>query len=229
LIRKGSFKKFIYENIKFLKIHKSLNAIKYFLYYLFPARIQKSISNQIFSSIDLNFFNNHKHRENINAMLYNPKSLNQSLLQHFEYKLEHLLKWEDLNSMHFSIESRVPFLDHRLVEATLSTPSEQKIYNGETKHILREGLKDVLPSIITNRKDKKGFSNPRDKWFQTEIFSNYILELINSDSFKNRGFFDSKKANIQYKKHLEGKIDISKEIWKWINLELWFRKFIDNN
>ena len=53
------------------------------------------------------------------------------------------------------------------------------------------------------------------------------LSLINSDSFKNRGYFDSTIANEQYKKHLEGTIDISREIWKWINLEIWFQKFID--
>lgn len=151
------------------------------------------------------------------------------MLQHFEHKLEHLLRWEDLNSMHFSIESRVPFLDHRLVEATLSTNSNQKIYNGETKHILREAFKDILPSKIINRKDKKGFSNPRDKWFRTAKFKDFIIELINSESFKNRGYFNSEMAIEQYTKHLEGKIDASKEIWKWINLELWFRKFIDKN
>ena len=65
--------------------------------------------------------------------------------------------------MHFSIESRVPFLDHRLVEATLSAPSNMKINKGETKHILREALKDILPQKITKRKDKKGFTNPRAK------------------------------------------------------------------
>ena len=129
--------------------------------------------------------------------------------------------------MHFSIESRVPFLDYRLVEATLNTPSNQKIYKGETKHILREALKNILPEKIANRKDKKGFSNPRDKWFKTEQFKNYIFELLNSESFSSRKYFDSKIAISQYDLHLEGKIDASKEIWKWINLELWFRKFID--
>jgi len=115
----------------------------------------------------------------------------------------------------------------KIVEATLSTPSSQKIYQGETKQLLREALKDILPTKITNRKDKKGFSNPRDKWFRTAQFQKYIFELINSESFKNRGYFDSVIANTQYKKHLEGKIDCSKEIWKWINLEVWFGKFID--
>lgn len=69
--------------------------------------------------------------------------------------------------MHFFIEYRVPFLDFCLVEATLNTPSNQKMYKGETKHILRELLKDILPDKIIQRKDKKGFSNPREKWFKT--------------------------------------------------------------
>ena len=137
------------------------------------------------------------------------------------------MRWDDLNAMHFSIESRVPFLDYRLVEATLATPSNQKIYKGETKHLLREALKDILPDKITQRKDKKGFSNPADKWFRSDKFQKYIFELINSESFKKRGYFDCDIANKQYKKHLNGEIDAFKEIWKWVNLEIWFRKFVD--
>jgi len=227
LLRQFRLNKFISENFQYFKKHKALDALKYLLYYMLPSRIQTKISNTLFPSISLTFLNANSFNPVINRMLYNPKSLNESLIQHFEFKLEHLLRWEDLNSMHFSIESRVPFLDYRLVEATLSTPSNQKIYQGETKFLLREALKDILPTKIINRKDKKGFSNPRDKWFRTAKFQQYIFELINSESFKRRGYFDSACANKQYQKHLKGKIDSSKEIWKWINLEVWFRKFID--
>ncbi|MDP2685101.1 MAG: asparagine synthase (glutamine-hydrolyzing) [bacterium] len=227
LIQQLKLIKFTKENLHYFKKHKSLQALKYFLYYLLPSHIQNKISGDIFSSIDKAFLKANSSKLEINKMLYNPKSLNQSLMQHFEFKLEHLLRWEDLNAMHFSIESRVPFLDYRLVEATLSTPSNQKIYQGETKHLLREALKDLLPAKIAQRKDKKGFSNPRDKWFRSKKFQKYIFELINSESFTKRGYFNSAIANKQYKKHLEGKTDISKEIWKWINLEVWFRKFID--
>jgi len=229
LIKKLKLIKLIEENIHYFIKHKSINSLKYLIYYLLPSNFQNTVNNQTFNSIDKSFLKNNQNKNQINEMLYNPKSLKESLLQHFEYKLEHLLRWEDLNAMHFSIESRVPFLDHRLVEATLSTPSHQKINKGETKHILREALKDILPYKITQRKDKKGFTNPRDKWFKTEKFQIYIYELINSESFKTRGYFNSNIANEEYKKHLEGKIDKSKEIWKWINLENWFRKFIDNN
>ncbi len=228
LIKKMKLLKFIQESNQYIKKHKSFNALKYFVFYLLPANIQNRFNNQRIPSVNRTFIKANKAKRRINKMLFNPKNLTDSLLQHFEFKLEHLLRWEDLNAMHFSIESRVPFLDHRLVEATLSTPSRQKICDGETKYILREALKDILPEKITNRKDKKGFSNPRDKWFRSEKFEKLIFKLINSDSFKKRGYFNSEIANKQYKKHLEGKIDISAEIWKWINLELWFQKFIDN-
>lgn len=227
LIKKLKLIKLVKENINYFKKHGSINVIKYLIYYILPIKFQNKVSKNIYPSINTNFFKKYKNDFSVNKMLYKPKDLNDSLLQHFEYKLEHLLRWEDLNAMHFSIESRVPFLDYRLVEATLSTPSKQKIADGETKHILREALLDILPTKIANRKDKKGFSNPREKWFKTESFKNYIFELINSEEFKKRGIFDSEVANIQYNSHLKGKIDASPEIWKWINVEVWFRKFID--
>lgn len=227
LIKKIKLLKLVKEKINYFNKHGSLDVIKYFIYYILPSKTQIKISKNIYPSINKSFFKEYKNDLSVNKMLYKPKSLNDSLIQHFEFKLEHLLRWEDLNSMHFSIESRVPFLDYRLVEATLSTPASSKIKNGETKHILREALLDVLPEKIANRKDKKGFSNPREKWFRTDMFKNFILELINSEKFKNRGIFDSEIANNQYKKHLKGEVDISPEIWKWINVEIWFRKFID--
>jgi len=227
LLKKLRWGRLISENINYFKKHKSLNAVKYAVYYALPAAVQVKANANIFPSVSKAFVKSQKGDYGINKMLYNPNNLNDLLYKHFEYKLEHLLRWEDLNAMHFSIESRVPFLDFRLVEATLNTPSNQKIYQGETKHLLRLALKDILPNKIANRKDKKGFSNPRDKWFRTPKFKEYILDLIKSESFKSRGYFDSKIAENRYKEHFLGKANHSKEIWKWINLEVWFRKFID--
>ncbi|MBD8487341.1 asparagine synthase (glutamine-hydrolyzing) [Echinicola sp. CAU 1574] len=226
LLKQFKIRLFFAEIIAYIKKHKKIDALKYLSYFLFPQKLQVRAQGQKYRSVNKSFIKRNKNYY-INKVLFKPKNLNDYLLQHFEYKLEHLLRYEDLNSMCFSIESRVPFLDYRLVEATLSTPSNQKIKNGETKHLLRESVKDILPKKIINRKDKKGFSNPREKWFRSEKFKSYIFDLINSESFKNRGYFDSAIANSQYKKHLKGKEDVSKEIWKWINLEIWFRKFID--
>jgi asparagine synthase (glutamine-hydrolysing) len=141
--------------------------------------------------------------------------------------LEHLLKWDDLNSMSFSIESRVPFLDHNLVETTLSLPNNLLMQKGVSKYILRESVKDILPPQIYNRLDKKGFETPSDEWFRVNPFKDYIYGMLDSPRFQNRGYFDVKDCKLKYRKHLERKANLSNEIWKWINLEIWFQKFID--
>ena len=159
--------------------------------------------------------------------LYNSATLNDALLDHFEYKLEHLLKWEDRNSMWFSLESRVPFLDYRLVEKTLASRADMKIKNGTTKYILREAMNGTLPEKIKNRKDKIGFMTPEDEWFRQDKLKTLINDLLKSDTLKGRYIVNPAKANRLYQRHLDNKLQISKDIWKWINLELWFRKFID--
>ncbi|MBL0190664.1 MAG: asparagine synthase [Saprospiraceae bacterium] len=78
----------------------------------------------------------------------------------FQTSLSHLLHFEDRNSMRFSIESRVPFLDHRLVEFLFSLPDHFKIRGTDTKYILRQSQAPILPSAIALRKDKKGFVTP---------------------------------------------------------------------
>ncbi len=215
------------EVIFYLLKHKSLLAIKYMLFYLSPNTLKQKIGTKVYDYVDGSFASKWEKKSTLGKDLYNPKSLNDSLIDHFEYKLEHLLKWDDLNSMHFSIESRVPFLDHHIVESTLPLKSRFKINNAETKFILRESVKEILPSKVYKRKDKKGFSTPSDDWFRTPKFQNYICDLLASDKFKKRGYFNVQKCQENYDKHLRGKINISKDIWKWINLEVWFRNFID--
>ncbi len=80
------------------------------------------------------------------------------------FSLPVLLRYEDRNSMAFSIESRVPFLDHPLVEWLGTIPADLKLQGGWTKHILREGLRGVLPEKVRTRKSKLGFSAPETEW-----------------------------------------------------------------
>ena len=102
-----------------------------------------------------------------------------------------------------------------------------KIKDGMTKHILREAMRGTLPEKIRMRKDKIGFMTPEDEWFRQANFKLYINQLLNSESFRSRKIIDSDKAKLLYQRHLNKEKQISKEIWKWINLELWFREFID--
>jgi asparagine synthase (glutamine-hydrolysing) len=87
----------------------------------------------------------------LNAFLYN--LLRVTLLPT-------LLHTEDLNAMAFHIESRVPFLDHRLVQLCFSIPNEHKIHLGETKRVLRSGMRGIVPDEVLDRKDKTGFITP---------------------------------------------------------------------
>jgi asparagine synthase (glutamine-hydrolysing) len=81
-----------------------------------------------------------------------------------KYSIPQLLHYEDRNGMAFSLESRVPYLDYRLVDYVMDIPAIYKIYNGWTKYIFRIAVKDILPETILWRKDKLGFSTPEKKW-----------------------------------------------------------------
>jgi asparagine synthase (glutamine-hydrolysing) len=87
----------------------------------------------------------------LNAFLYNLMRVTL---------LPTLLHTEDINSMAFSIESRVPFLDHRLVDLCFAMPNEHKIYRGETKRVLRAAMRGIVPDPVLDRKDKTGFITP---------------------------------------------------------------------
>lgn len=97
-----------------------------------------------------------------------PKRGGKTFSEHSDLSMQfgmyELLRYEDRNSMAFSIESRVPFLDHRLVNFIRALPTHQKINNGWTKLILRKIIADKLPNEIVWRKDKKGFVTPQQDW-----------------------------------------------------------------
>jgi asparagine synthase (glutamine-hydrolysing) len=233
----GSYFKELLKSFQFITLFReataynkkniSKEAFTFFMYYLLPIDVKKYVGRKKYGSLMPDFYATHAKKSTISEDLYNPNTLHESFLQHFEYKLEHLLKWDDLNSMSFSIESRVPFLDHNLVETTLSLPTNLLIKDGVSKYILREAVKDILPPQIYNRFDKKGFETPSDEWFRINPFKDYIYEMLDSPRFQNRGYFDVKDCKLKYQKHLDRKANLSNEIWKWMNLEIWFQNFID--
>lgn len=137
-----------------------------------------------------------------------------------------LLRYEDRNSMAHSVESRVPVLDYRLVELAFTLPWSQKIRNGSTKLILRRAMSEVLPESITNRQDKIGFSTPEDSWFRSDLRGE-ISEIIDSQSFRERPFFDIHRVRRGWETHRAGRGNMSAGIWRCVNLELWLRMFFD--
>lgn len=227
LLYSAKMLKLVNESFHYLNEHKSIFALKTFAFFLLPESLKTKSRLYEKGYINQEFAKNHSSGNVIAGQLYDTTKLRKALLNHFEYKLEHLLKWEDRNSMWFSLESRVPFLDFRLVEKTLALSSEKVIHKGYTKSILRESMKGILPEKIRLRQDKVGFGTPQDEWFRTSKFEEFIKQIITSTSFREREIFDVKKVQKLYDSHLKKEVNISKEIWKWINTELWFNKFID--
>lgn len=227
LLREFRLLNLITECFKYYKLHRSLYAYKTLAFFLLPEGLKTKARLSEKGYLNPSFSNNYSVDNIIAAKLYDSPDLQSALLNHFEYKLEHLLKWEDRNSMWFSLESRVPFLDYRLVEGTLAMPSNKIINQGITKQILRNAMKGVLPEKIRTRQDKIGFGTPEDEWFRSSFFIDFVNDLINSEKFKSRGIIDHTSAQRLFNDHISRKKNISKEIWKWINLELWFREFID--
>jgi asparagine synthase (glutamine-hydrolysing) len=124
------------------------------------------------------------------------------------------------------MEARTPFLDFRLVEYIFSLPPNQKIKEGVTKGILRNAMRGTLPEEIRNRMDKMGFVTPDDVWFRT-VLKDKIRRILYSKSFADRGYFVVDKVKEVFEDCCRGKRNIGLTLWRWVNLELWFRIFVD--
>ncbi|MBQ0089441.1 MAG: asparagine synthase (glutamine-hydrolyzing), partial [Prevotellaceae bacterium] len=217
---------FIKENIKYLKVHHSTRSLKYCLFFMLPAKMRMKARVAQRGYINPTFVERF-HNSVIADKLYGANTMQEMLINHFEYKLEHLLKWGDNNANYFGLISRVPFLDHNIVEYSIALEDKAKVHNGYTKYILREAMCGIMPEDVRKRVDKMGFSVPQDEWFREEKFQKLIMDILTSDSFRNRGYIIPEEAVALYQRHLRGEVNVSKDIWKWINLELWFRMFID--
>ncbi len=214
------------EIVQYAKLHKSWRHMKYMTFFLLPSKVRMKVRVKQRGYVDPAFVA--KHKDSVIAdKLYGTNTMEEMLIAHFEYKLEHLTKWGDRDTMAFGVEGRSPFLDKDLVEYSIALKDELKIKGGYTKFILREVMKGIMPEKVRLRVDKQGFSVPQDEWFRTEKFQNLVNDILNSESFAKRGYFLPEEAKKLYQRHLDREINISKDIWKWINLELWFRKYID--
>ncbi len=138
--------------------------------------------------------------------------------------LHELLMKQDQMSMAASIESRVPFLDHKLVEYTAKLPINFKIRGRETKWILREAMKGILPAEILTR-PKMGFPVPLGNWLRNE-FKNYVDEYVLSERTLARGIFNADFVRRLVAAHDAGE-DHATRIFRLINFEIWQRQFID--
>ncbi len=148
--------------------------------------------------------------------------LQQSLYLELNLRLPELLlmRVDKMTSMN-SIEARVPYLDHRLVELAFSIPQELKLKNNTTKYILKKAVEGIIPEEIIYRK-KKGFGAPVSQWLrENEGVRNKIIDIIKNSKIQKLNLFDYEYIDRLLKDHLLKKRDNSFKIWNLTTLSLW--------
>ena len=142
--------------------------------------------------------------------------------------LRALLHYEDRNSMAFGIETRLPFLDYRVVEYLYRLDTRHKIHQAWTKAVLREAMEGLLPEEIRWRRDKMGFVTPEDQWLRTSL-RELVRDILADARTRMRGNLNIKAAQRAFESHVAGRTNIGTTIWRWLNVELWCRRFVDQD
>jgi asparagine synthase (glutamine-hydrolysing) len=142
------------------------------------------------------------------------------------YLVELCMK-QDQMSMAASVESRVPFLDHVLVEFALRIPASLKTRGLTGKRILKTVMKKSLPNAILNRQ-KLGFPTPYSQWLSGSQVD-FVKELLLEERSVNRGLFKSESVERLFVEHRTNLRDHSDKLWRLLNLEIWHRIFIEGD
>ena len=130
-----------------------------------------------------------------------------------------LLHTEDINAMAFSIESRVPFLDHRLVQLCFSMPNAHKVDRGETKKVLRAAMRGMVPDPVLDRKDKTGFTTPGHVvWLRGAL-----SHLIEGDWTELDGYVDRRALRTVLDRYQRGDNSEALFVWRLAMLRLWMQ------
>ena len=142
------------------------------------------------------------------------------------YLPDDLLIKVDIASMANSLEVRSPFLDHEFVEFAATIPNYYKLYNGETKYLLKKTFGSLIPREILGR-EKMGFSIPIDKWFRNDLhqFSREIL-LTRNEAIDE--YFDQDFLRRMIDAHTAGIANHGTKLWLLINFVIWHNMFIKN-
>jgi asparagine synthase (glutamine-hydrolysing) len=151
--------------------------------------------------------------------------LNRLLYADMKTYLHELLMKQDQMSMAASIESRVPFLDHKLVEFTSRLPERLKLRGWTTKYVLRKSMRGLLPEAILKR-PKMGFPVPVGAWFRGR-FRSVIDEYVLGARALERGIFEPEFVRNLVAEHQTGARDHAERLWALVNFEMWLRQMVE--
>lgn len=153
------------------------------------------------------------------------KVLQSALLRTLlQTSLPHLLRYEDRNSMAYSIESRVPFLTPQLAEFVLSLPEHYIVaLDGTSKAVFRRAMLGIVPQPILERRDKIGFATPESEWLRT--LNRWVEETLNSEAAAAMPFLDLKAIHREWQAMLFGRKRFDNRVWRWLNVIRWSQTF----
>jgi len=206
------------------------NGLPFFGHYLWRiSYFNPEQKQRLFSEDFKNSLKKIKREEN-NCFLGGENKLEDFLtaMLYFDTKLflpNDLLAKMDQMTMAHSLEGRVPFLDHKLVEFVTSLPSTMKLREGKSKYILKKIISPCLPQEII-AKPKQGFMPPVKKWMR-ERFDDFFLPLLNDTKTQSRGYFNQLFIKEMINDYKSGQIDYSYQLWTIVAFELWLRMHLD--
>jgi asparagine synthase (glutamine-hydrolysing) len=218
----------IFKYIGFIrKIDPALNVSKLkqvlkVLYWYLPKEIQNGISSRYFSHsarlLEKGILNNRE--DEFDTSLYEENFLKASLYKGLKHLwLPSMLRYQDRNSMAFSIEGRVPFLTKDLVEFVYSLPEEYILtHDGFTKRLLKEAMREFIPTEIMARKDKIGFETPEKKWIKNS--SSWTFDTLDSYDMDTFGI-NIHMLKKEFKDIFENKREYTNAHWRYLNFLKW--------
>jgi asparagine synthase (glutamine-hydrolysing) len=149
-------------------------------------------------------------------------------MTYLELKLrlpELLLMRVDKLTMAASIEARVPFLDHKLVEYAMGVPRELKVEGASGKHVLKRALETILPRDLLYKR-KRGFGAPVESWFRGASAAELEWRVMTSP-LRRRDFLDYRFVARLFEEHRRGARDWGFHLWTLLNLSLWYERWIE--
>lgn len=146
-------------------------------------------------------------------------------LEHSIRLPEHLLMRVDKMTMAHSIEARVPFLDHDVVEFARKLPSAYKLEGGLGKKILKKAAEPYVSDELLYRR-KQGFGAPMDKWFRDERFGKRCLEIFQNSEVKKLGYIDNEFFERLLRDQIDGKTNYGFHLWTVLNAVLWHERWV---
>ncbi|HEY6247768.1 MAG TPA: asparagine synthase (glutamine-hydrolyzing) [Pyrinomonadaceae bacterium] len=196
-------------------------------------------SVSVFTSLNRNSLYTSDFKSNLGSSSYVPtlfndlvnhvqtgESLDQLLyLDSKTYLPGDILTKVDRMSMAVSLEARAPLLDHKLIEFVTNVPASLKLSGLETKYLLKQAVRDLVPAEILNR-PKQGFGVPIQEWINQQLRSR-VRETLTEPRTRQRGYLNSQYVDVLLDEHERGRRDHSMGLWALFMLELWHRQFVD--